>query len=245
MIKEPSGRDGDKATQSIREWILRLELRPGLVLDEVSLATRLNVSRTPIREAIIQLISEGLVVRDGRKAKVAPLDFDEVPKLFDALLISSRMIHRLSAENRTEDNLERIHASMMQFEEHLTSDDGVQRSERNARFHLEISAAANNKYFSEFYESALLGTIRLVRACFSEREARHISQGTLEEDFKSHLQETAHQHRMMEEAIRARDIELSDRMATEHYELTRHRVEKILFRRLDSLSGGLDLKIRQ
>ena len=98
-------RDGERVAKEIRTSIVRLQLRPGQNLDEAELSEALGVSRTPVREAIIQLIADGLVVRDGRKARVAPLDLDEVPKLYDALLMSSRMIQRLAAQNRTEDDL--------------------------------------------------------------------------------------------------------------------------------------------
>ena len=79
MAATKDERDGSKVARQIREAILRLELRPGAVLDEADLAATMNVSRTPVREAIIQLISDGLVERQGRKALVATLDFDEVP----------------------------------------------------------------------------------------------------------------------------------------------------------------------
>ena len=101
-------RDAWKVTRELRDAILRLELRPGRSLDEAAIAEALSVSRTPVREAIIQLIADGLVVREGRSAKVAPLDFDDLPKLYDALLIASRMVHRLAAQNRTDEDLKRI-----------------------------------------------------------------------------------------------------------------------------------------
>ena len=137
-------RDGSKVSRVLREAILRLELRPGTLLDEAELAERLNVSRTPVREAIIQLIADGLVVREGRKAKVAPLDFDDVPKLYDALLISSRLVHRLAAENRTERDLEIIAQHMHAFETCVENGNGVLRSEANMDFHIAISAATGS-----------------------------------------------------------------------------------------------------
>src|SRR5690606_19615724 len=116
-----------------------LELRPGVILDEVEVATRLDVSRTPVREAIIQLVADGLVVRQGRKAKVAPLDFDDVPKLYDALMISSRLVHRLAAEHRSKRDLKEIARYMKLFENSTGSGNGVARSEANHAFHKAIS----------------------------------------------------------------------------------------------------------
>lgn len=237
-------RDGSKVFNTIREAILRLELRPGTVIDEAELAASLNVSRTPIREAIIQLISEGLVIRDGRSARVAPLDFDEVPKLYDALLISSRMIHRLAALNRTEADLKKIETTMIAFEEGIRSGDGLSRSELNAEFHLAISAAAHNSYFEEFYESALLATIRLARACFSGDEGSEFGQGHGDDDTAAHLAETARQHRLMYETIAARDVEGADHLAVLHEGLAKRRLERQLFSTSRGLSPDVSLALR-
>ena len=180
-----SERDGAKVTQILRDSILKLELRPGVILDEVEVATRLNVSRTPVREAIIQLVADGLVVRQGRKAKVAPLDFDDVPKLYDALMISSRLVHRLAAENRTQRDLKEIAKFMKAFENSISNSNGVIRSEANHAFHKAISEASANKYISAFYETALVGTIRLSRACFSN--TYEFGGGEVDSTLKDHL----------------------------------------------------------
>ena len=222
-----SERDGVKVARTLRDAILRLDLRPGVLLDEAELGDRLKVSRTPIREAIIQLIADGLVVREGRKAKVAPLDFDDIPKLYDALLISSRLVHRQAALNRTSQNLEVIAVEMERFEALASTGNGVERSEVNAAFHKAIAAAANNRYISDFYEQALLGTIRLSRASFSKVELSGRGPGTT--DLSEHLAETIRQHRCIFKAIEAQDVAAANATAVEHYQLTKKRVIEVLF----------------
>lgn len=234
-------RDGPRVAQMIRESILRLDLRPAAILDEAELAARLQVSRTPVREAIVQLIADGLVVRDGRKAKVAPLDYDELPKLYDALLISSRMVHRLAAHAREAGDLTRIRAAMEGFETAAKDGSGVDRSETNLAFHLAIAAAAHNRYFADFYEKTLIGTIRLARSCFSGRSSDEYGEAWPGENIGSHLAETARQHRAMLAAIEARDIEESDRLAVVHYDLTRSRIQAVLFSTSKALAGAPDL----
>ncbi|MBV0893326.1 GntR family transcriptional regulator [Paracoccus sp. Z118] len=234
-------RDGARIIQILRDSILRLELRPGVILDEAELAQRLDVSRTPIREAIIQLIADRLVVREGRKAKVAPLDFDDMPKLYDALLISSRLVHRLAAENRTDRDLRAIAREMEAFERSTQGGDGVSRSQANVAFHAAISAATDNPYISAFYEQALNGTIRLARACFDG--PNEFGDETTGEDLAQHLAETRAQHRGMYEAIRAQDIEASDRLAVDHYTLTKKRIIQVLSKQSPALSGIADLTL--
>lgn len=229
MLDEKDKRDGPTVTRLIREEILRLELRPGAVLDEGELAARMKVSRTPVREAIIQLIADGLVERRGRKALVAALDFDEVPKLYDALLISSRMIHRLAAENRTDVNLGQIEAAMVEFECCPPNASGVDRSQTNVRFHKAISDAAHNRFIATFYETVLTGTARLARACFANAGKMEYHASLPSEDITLHIAETARQHRAIFAALLTGDIELSDQLAVEHYNLTRRRVERVIF----------------
>ena len=223
-------RDGDKVKEALREAILRLELRPGAILDEAGLSETLGVSRTPIREAIIQLVADGLAIRDGRSARVAPLDFDDVPKLHDAMLVSSRMIHRLAAANRTLRDLERIEAAMIAFEQGIIHEDGLKRSELNVDFHLAISAAAHNPYFQCFYEHVLHANIRLARACFSAEQQGEFYAHHPDEELEAHMAATTQQHREMLAAIRERDVDASDRLAVMHQKLAHGRLERILFK---------------
>lgn len=230
-------RGGSKIYDAIRESILRLELRPGTVIDEAALAESINVSRTPVREAIIQLIADDLVIRDGRTARVAPLDFDEIAKLYDALLVSSKIIHRLAAEHRTAADLKKIHAAMLAFERGIGKADGLLRSELNVAFHLCISAAAKNSYFADFYEKILLATNRLARACFSGSLHGDFSDHP-DDDISAHMAETVRQHRVMYDAIEKRNIEESDQVAAMHVSLAKGRLQKALFRTSSSLDDA-------
>lgn len=225
-------RDASKVARQLRDAILMLELRPGSILDEATLADSLSVSRTPVREAIIQLIADGLVVRDGRSAKVAPLDFDDLPKLYDALLIASRMIHRLAAQNRTDHDLEEIQKQKTLFEEAVTSGDSVGRSETNFALHMAIARAADNRHFCAFYEQTLIGSIRIARACF----ASNASDAT--PDLKQHLDETIRQHDLIFDAIKLQDVERSDEYAVLHHNLTKQRIKRILFSGTPVLENG-------
>lgn len=73
----------EQAYERLRDEIVRWELQPGTHLNEVRLAERLSVSRTPLREAIHRLARDGLVTTTpGRGAVVAQLAFQDVVHLF-------------------------------------------------------------------------------------------------------------------------------------------------------------------
>jgi len=233
MQKKTPQRDGFKILNILRERILRLEISPGSVIDENALALMMSVSRTPVREAIIQLISEGLAIRDGRFARVAPLNFDDIPRLYEALLVSSRIIIRLAAEHRTPGDLKQIKAMHDAFEKLMYNGDDMQRQEANVNFHLAIARAAHNPYFFEFYHKTLTASSRLSRACFSGAGQNAGHTGAISEtsdaDLFAHMTETSRQHTLMVKAIEQRDVEEADRLAVEHHELACNRIRHLMF----------------
>ena len=80
------------AYQTLRDEILSLDLQPGQLLDETTLADRFAMSRSPIREAMIRLAGEGLVVMlPNRSTIVAPIDITSFSKYVEALDIAQRM----------------------------------------------------------------------------------------------------------------------------------------------------------
>ena len=227
-------RDGNSVFRHLRDAILRVELQPGAVMDESSLAKQLNVSRTPVREALIQLIADGLAVRKGRVVSVAQMDLASIPPLYDALLISSRLVQRLAAEMRTEEELDLIHQKMITFEETIPSLDGVMLTEANHQFHLAIAAATANTYISGFYRGVLTEALMLNRICFSANPYN-------DPHIKTHLAETARQHRVIFDAISSQDIETADRLAVEHHKLSRSRLDTLISRQSRSLKEELEL----
>lgn len=67
----------------IRNQILTGQLRPGSVVSQVRLANELQISRTPLREALRQLTSEGLVISDfNRRIRISELDLDDFDEIY-------------------------------------------------------------------------------------------------------------------------------------------------------------------
>ncbi len=86
----------------MREEIMWMQIAPGSALDEVALAARYEVSRTPIREALLLLANEGFVhFLPNRTTIVAPLTMHNIPALLDTFLLLSRGLMRSVAMNGT------------------------------------------------------------------------------------------------------------------------------------------------
>ena len=84
--------------ESLRDDILWLRIAPGTAIDEVDLAARFAVSRTPIREALLLLEREGLVqFLPNRTSIVAHLLLDNLGPYMDTLLVLARTVGRAAA----------------------------------------------------------------------------------------------------------------------------------------------------
>lgn len=104
-------RASDQAYAALRDEILRWELRPGALLSEVDLATRLGVSRTPVREALARLTADGLASPGrGRTTVVAPLDATDVVHLFELRRALELEVVRLAARRRDDGVFEALAA---------------------------------------------------------------------------------------------------------------------------------------
>lgn len=78
---------GDRIYELLREYLRSGEVRWGESLREATLAARLNVSRTPVREALARLASEGLVEAHGRSFAVPALTEDDLEDIYELRLL--------------------------------------------------------------------------------------------------------------------------------------------------------------
>ena len=101
----------DALRDAIAEAIVRGELTPGQRLDEMSVAQRFSVSRTPVREALKQLATMDLVeLRPHRGAVVAGLEATRLAELFEAMEEVEAVCSRLAAGKMSRAERERFEA---------------------------------------------------------------------------------------------------------------------------------------
>lgn len=135
----------DVVFHTLREAILKGELKPGERLMELQLASKLGVSRTPIREAIRMLELEGLAVTKPRKgaevARMTEKDMEDVLKIRKAL---DELAVGLACDNITEEELKQMYVALKNFEESARSGDVKQIAQADVEFHDSIYQAADN-----------------------------------------------------------------------------------------------------
>ncbi len=94
---------------SLRESIIRGELKPGTKLTEPELATRLGISRTPIRESFRQLESEGFLTVIPRKgAVVSNITRKDIEDFFELKSLLEGYAARVAAEKMTEKDVDKL-----------------------------------------------------------------------------------------------------------------------------------------
>ena len=135
----------DVVFHTLREAILKGELKPGERLMELQLAAKLGVSRTPIREAIRMLELEGLAVTVPRKgaqvAKMTEKDLEDVLQIRRAL---DELAVSLACDNMTEDILEQLHEALLRFAESTRTGNVKHIAQTDMAFHEVIYQAADN-----------------------------------------------------------------------------------------------------
>ena len=212
-----------RAYDEIRDQIVHLGLRPGQDLDEMLFVRRLGISRTPVRQAFIQLQAEGLVeILPNHGARVAPLDLTTVREFFEAFEVTQRMATRWAALRRTDADLAHIDAQRRAFEEAVTGGDFRAMMEANLRFHVAIGSSCGNKLVGKQYAQLLTLALRLSRLALIYETGGPVRTRA------QHLADIVREHRKMNELISRRDAEGAELIAREHTELFQRRVSEYL-----------------
>ena len=134
----------------IADEIVRGQLGPGAALDEMELARRFRVSRTPVREAIRQLAASGLIeVRAHRGAVVAKPDEERLVGMFEAMAELEALCAGLAAERMTGAERRVLESAHEEMRALIQVGDPQRFHEVNEAFHGAIYAGAHNTYLAE------------------------------------------------------------------------------------------------
>src|SRR4051794_33520899 len=141
----------DHVYVALRERILSGDLPRGTKLRQASLADELGVSRTPLREALRRLSTEGLVeFFPNRGATVSELDFGDMRHAWSARVALEPGAARLAAERRDEDSIAAMREAIAQ--QRAAAADKDASFAANRRFHLALAAASGNPHLTRFAE---------------------------------------------------------------------------------------------
>lgn len=136
----------DVVFNTLRQAILRGELKPGERLMEIQLANKLGVSRTPIREAIRKLELEGLVLMIPRRgAEVAEITEKSLRDVLEVRRALEELSVQLACRRIEAEQIEELKEAAKEFEVALKSGDVTAYAEADVKFHDIIYCATDNQ----------------------------------------------------------------------------------------------------
>ena len=181
----------EDVAERLRAQIFAHELAPGSWLDEQSLAVQFGISRTPMREAIKVLASEGLVTMKLRRgAYVTEVDRGDLEQIFTILSLLEGQAAKETAIKATEAQLTQLDDIHHRLEKAAADRDAEQFFEVNVRFHDLIQEIAGNRWMNGVIED-LRKVLKLQRRDSLSRTGR--------------LQSSLLEHRQILQAILKRD----------------------------------------
>ncbi len=192
--------DADVIYDALRSDILTGRLSPGTPAREVALAERFGVSRTPVREALLLLEHDRLLVASSRGLVVRAVDTDEVIAIYDVRILLEGEAAAQAAEHRRESDLLRLD-TLVKRDKALRRPSDEVRTSTNIEFHDAVAAATQNAVIVD-----LLGrlAVHLIRTPHSTLSA------------KGRWTQALGEHEALVEAIRARNPKRARQIATDH-----------------------------
>lgn len=166
---------GSDVFEALRKMAISYEMKPGERLNELDLAEKLGVSRTPIREALKRLAAEGLLMESSRGYVRKPLEIQEMLNLYEARVAIERECFRLAFERATEAELQEI-TDYLKASMQVPADTRIEQLvELDEGFHLRIADMAKNAELRRILVS-LNERIRFIRWIDMENVGRDSTQ---------------------------------------------------------------------
>jgi DNA-binding GntR family transcriptional regulator len=192
----------ERSYEYLRNEIVRNRLRPGAVLNEVTLAAELGVSRGPVREAIRQLAAEGLVETRPRRSAVvstlSPVEFLEAYQVREALEVLAVRLAVSRIEERELGDLNRLTDAMAQAADRQ---DLSAFFEANTRFHSLLVECSGNQ--------RLIATYRMLSDEMGRFQVPSLN-------LRGSLRRSVEEHEGIVRALRQRDGERAMKLVSEH-----------------------------
>jgi DNA-binding GntR family transcriptional regulator len=191
-----------RAYQAIRELILRCGLAPGAPINERLLMDEIAFGRTPIREALLRLSAEGLVIFSGQGIHVAPVTLENIRALYTARLHAERLAWQLWVRTADDARVSRLASTFDSVPDLAERDDEEGLVELDFRFHSQVYEECGNVFLTGHLYNLTGLSFRLWFLANPHRRDYHL--------------QTARSHAPIIEAVHARDAERLDREVSDH-----------------------------
>lgn len=214
---------GDAAYQRLKDELFAFRLLPGERFSETAMATRLGMSRTPLRQALARLQREGYLDMDARSGwSVSLLDFEQFDHLYDLRLVLETAAVRRLCESATAHEALAVLQDFWLAPQGERLDDGQRVAEMDEAFHTALVAAAGNPEMARVHGDVTERIRILRRLDFSSAER---------------VACTYDEHGAILRAILARRPEQAAVLLRDHVEASKTKVREITLHRLYTARG--------
>lgn len=192
----------EEVADCVRTMIIEGELKEGQRIHEPELCQQLDISRTPLREALKVLHSEGLVtIEPNRGAWVATITPEEIREHFEIISSLERRAAELTAVKATESDLARLSKLQDKLERHYQAQERNEYFETNQHIHRLIIELAGNDTLTQLHHQLMNRVSR----------GRYLAIG-----MQHRWEESVEEHRALLDALREHNAELAGRILAEH-----------------------------
>jgi DNA-binding GntR family transcriptional regulator len=201
-------------TERLRDMIIEGQLLPGTRLNEGPLGKALGVSRTPMREAIKFIASEGLIeLIPGRGAVIKALSQRDVREMLEVLCGLETLAARIGCRVATPEQINAIHVLHQQMMQCYERRDRLEYYKLNQAIHTAIAQLADNNFLATQH-AAIQARLKRIRFLGNSAPAKWDA--------------AVAEHAVMITALLARDADALSAILTEHLARSWERVQDIL-----------------
>lgn len=203
----------EQVAERLRTRIFAHELAPGAWIDEQALAQEYGISRTPLREALKVLASEGLVtLKPRRGCYVTELSEQDLDDMFPVMALLEGRCALEAAAKADDRDIARLEALHEQLEQHARSGDTDRFFEANQNFHTALHQLAGNRWLSQI----ITDTRKMLK--LTRRDSLRL---------EGRLKQSLAEHRAILKALREHDGESAARLMHDHLLSGRAAVAKL------------------
>lgn len=222
----------DWAYKTIKEDVLNLRHPPGAQLGVETLADQMGISRTPVREALLRLQSEGLLRSIPRVGFfVTEITKQDLEELFELRILLESHVAKKAAPHLTDEDLDRLDA--------LINKQSVVAAKAGdlAKF-LEIDIALHDLLLERGGNKRLVGMMETIHDLTFRERALSIRSA-------HNIRETLQEHQKLVEGLHKRDGELASRLMRDHLSAVRDRILVLVDSTDNSTESGNEISFER
>lgn len=200
----------EQAYRLIKDAILFNRFRIGAIYSQENICKELGISRTPVREALLELQKDGYVsFSRGKGVQVVPVSDDDAHDILESRIYAESVNAKLAGVRATEEDLARLKSSLEQLKSQLGCRDGQYLYRLDHAFHRGVAAATHNRLMYRQCEILLDHYLRF--------EVKSVYNNSIDS------QTVFDEHVAIYEAIAAKSSERSEQAMVRHLTNSYHR----------------------